>query len=177
MINKNILIAITGSISCYKICDLIWKLREKEFNCFVAMSEAAQKFVNKMNFEILSGNKVMTDDSWFKSNNVEHINLINNIDYFLIAPATANTISKVSLGIADNIISTLAISLKPNTKKLFAPAMNSNMYNNSIIQNNINILKKHGYIEVPPRKTLLACGDYGIGGLADIDEIIKTIMF
>ncbi|WPL39244.1 flavoprotein [Malacoplasma iowae] len=173
--NKNILIGITGSISCYKICDLVWELKEKGFNCFVAMSETSLKFVNKLTFEILTGNKVLTDKSWFESNSVEHINTINNIDCFLVAPATANTISKISCGISDNIISTLAISLKENTKKFFAPSMNTNMYNNIVIQENINKLKKIGYIEIPPCKTLLACGDYGIGGLAKLEDIIEFI--
>lgn len=173
--NKNILIAITGSISCYKVCDLVWQLKENGFNCFIAMSESALKFVNKLSFEILSGNKVLTDKSWFESNNVEHINIINIIDYFLIAPATANTISKISYGIADNIITTLAISLKQNTKKYFAPAMNTNMYNNIVIQENIDKLKRIGYTEIKPCKTLLACGEYGVGGLADLNNIIKTL--
>lgn len=174
--NKNILIGVTGSIASYKICDLIVKLKALGFNCFVVLTKSASKFINKLTFEILTNNLVLIDETWFEKGYVQHIDIIKKINYFLIAPATANTISKIAFGIADNLLTTIAISLNENTLKFFAPAMNTNMYQNIQIQKNINYLEDElGFVQIKPQKMLLACGDFGNGGLADIDEIIKKL--
>lgn len=172
--NKNILIGVTGSIAAYKICDLIVQLKELGFNCYVVLTKSASKFVSKLTFEILTNNVVLTDESWFEKGYVEHIDIIKKINYFLVAPATANTISKIAHGIADNLLTTIAISLQPNTLKFFAPAMNTLMYQNHMIQKNIKCLETElNYKQIKPQTMLLACGDYGIGGLADISDIVK----
>ena len=172
---KNILIAITGSIAAYKAADLVVELNNLGFNTKVIMSSASLDFITEKTMTILSKNLVLTDKNNYLNPFVEHVEYAKWCDCFVIVPATANTISKLAYGIADNIITTTALCLDESVKKIICPAMNNKMYSNSIIENNLTILKQNGYIEVEPIETQLACGDFAKGGLASISEIINKI--
>ncbi len=106
---------------------------------------------------------------------INHIALAKAADLFLVAPASANTVGKLANGIADDLLSTVALALLPETPKIIAPAMNTYMYQNPIVQRNLTTLKEVGYQEIEPREALLACGDYGRGALADITDIIHAV--
>ncbi|MDR2353097.1 MAG: phosphopantothenoylcysteine decarboxylase [Deltaproteobacteria bacterium] len=173
---KNILIGITGSIAAYKACVLIRELKKKKYNVKAVMSKNASEFITPLTIETLTENKVHLDS--FKKEKdfeIEHINLAKWTDLFVIAPATANIIGKISSGIADNLISTTAISIG-KTPILICPAMNTNMYQHPSIQKNIDYLKSIGISFVPPKKSKLACGDEGIGALSEIEDIVNAII-
>ncbi len=170
--NQNILIGVTGGIAAYKICDLINLLRKERANVRVIMTEAARKFITPLTIRTLSCNAVYLDSSKIKP-----ADLAKWAKLILIAPATANTISKMALGMSDNLL-TAVIKKYPKTKPLIiAPAMNTNMWNNPIIQRNIKRLKKaRGKITfIGPRVGRLACGDIGKGPLADITDILRVV--
>lgn len=169
--NKNILIGISGGIAAYKIADLTSRLIKLGANIKVVMTDNATKFIHPLTFESLSGNQVYHDtfqrtDRW----DIEHIALAKWADLFLIAPATANVIGKAAGGIADDLLSTTILATEAKT--IFAPAMNTVMYQKPVVQDNINKLKGMGYIFIPPGKGRLACGDWGEGKLADLDTVI-----
>lgn len=172
---KNITICVTGSIAIYKVMEIISNLKEK-FNINIIMSKTATKFINPILFETLTKNKVIID--MFESNinyDINHISIAKSTDLLLICPATANIISKIANGIADDMITTTILSVK--CPVIIAPAMNTNMYNNTIIKKNILILKKVGYIFVNSICGKLACGDIGDGKLAKCDTIISYINY
>ena len=155
------LILISGGIASYKVCSLVSYLA-KNHNVKVMMSENAMEFVKPLTFEVLSKNKVITD--LYNEDNgkiINHIYYPQNYDYIIVAPATFNIIGKVANGIADDLISTtISAATKP---VLFVPAMNTEMYNNPILKENIEKLKRHGYEFIEPEKGDLACGAKGIG--------------
>ena len=142
--NKNIVIGITGGIACYKVCEIISYLVREGANVDVIMTENATEFITPLTVETLSKNKVVIDMFEKKSHvEVEHISLARKADLMLIVPATANIIGKVANGIADDMLSTTIMAT--TSKVIFAPAMNNEMYNNKIVQSNIEKLKKYGY--------------------------------
>jgi len=175
MKNKNILIGITGGIAAYKICDLINLLRKEKSNVRVILTETAQKFITPLTIQTLTDNYVYTD--MFDSPEIEHVSLANWAHIILIAPATANTISKIATGLADNLLTTTVMATPKDTPVIIAPAMNTNMWYNPIVQDNIKRLKKISkkYIFVEPKIGRLACGDFGKGPLAEIKDILFTI--
>lgn len=180
MINKNkkILIGITGGIATYKICSLINQLKRDGNEIKVIMTEAATKFVTPLTFQTLTNNPVYLDTfNVIDKTKVEHIDLADWCDVFVLAPATANTISKISLGIADNLLTTVIMALPEKTPVIVAPAMNVHMWENPIIQKNISTLKeyKDKYIFIEPQEGKLACGYEGKGKLAKIEDIIEEI--
>lgn len=167
---KNILIGITSSIAAYKTCELVRMYKKQGHSVKVVLSENAVNFVSPLTFEVLSENKAYYEQ--FKDRDeVEHISLCDWADIFVIAPISANTISKIATGIADNLLTSIACAFI-GTKKpiLIAPAMNTNMWNNSIIQENIKKLKKYAAV-INPEEGFLACGTEGKGRLADIKDI------
>jgi len=172
---KKVLLGVTGSIAAYKSADIIRRLQDSKHDVIVVMTKGAEKFITPLTLASLSGNKVyrkMFDDkeeAWDSS----HISLSALAKVFLIAPASANTISKMAHGIADNLL--LCTALATKAKILVAPAMNENMYTNKIMQQNIAKLKKAGVIFISPIKGRLACGKVGQGHLADVDEIVKAV--
>lgn len=173
MKNKNILIGITGSIAAYKICELISFLKKDDANIKVIMTKAACEFVTPLTFETLTGNQVYTQMFSKDNFSTEHISLSKWADLFVIAPATANIISKLEWGICDDLLTTEACAF---TKKIMvAPAMNVNMYNNPVICENVKKLAKKNIEIIEPAEGVLACGDYGKGKLADVDTIYKRI--
>ena len=180
MIEKNkkrVLIGLTGSIAAYKICDLISILRDNNIEVICVMTSCASHFITPLTLKTLSQNPVFTD-MFFNSNNPEaatiHIDLARECDLILVAPATANIIGKVASGIADDLLSTVIMAT--DKKVIFAPAMNNNMWNNKIVQQNVKKLKDLGYIFIGPEKGKLACGDYAEGHIADIDLIKDKVL-
>ncbi len=170
---KNIVLIVSGSIAAYKAADITSKL-SKKYNVNVIMTEHAKQFITPLTLQVLSGNKVVSGLFDPNTAEVDHIELAKKADLIIIAPATANIIAKLVHGIADDMASTV-LAVDSKAKKLIAPAMNTNMYINPIVQANIIKAKELGWKEIKPRETLLACGDYGIGALASVEMIITEI--
>lgn len=165
---------VTASIAAYKSADIVRRLQDKDFRVTVVMTKEAEKFITSLTLGSLSGEKVhceMFEDD-VQNWQMSHITLAQEADVFLIAPATANVIGKIANGIADDLITCIAMATKAPI--LIAPAMNDDMYSNKIVQNNISNLKKVGVHFSDPIKGKLACGTTGDGHLADIDEIVKA---
>lgn len=172
---KRILLGVCGGIAAYKAADIAHALFKLGFLVDVIMTENATKFVTPLTFRTLTQNKVYTElfDEQFETD-VKHISLANRADIVLIAPATANFIGKLANGIGDDMLSTVMLAVK-NKPVIIAPAMNSNMLENPIVQNNVKRLFGYGYHFVETKESLLACGDYGKGALADVETIIKEV--
>ena len=172
--NKKILLIVTGSIACYKACEILRLLRKDGANVQVMMSQSALKFISKTTFAALSGQEVLIDlfPNSSKSG-LEHIELANTLDAIIIVPATANILCKVANGIADDIVSTtLSVCDQPT---LFAPAMNFRMWENPATINAVDILRNKGNIILDPHEGLLASLHEGNGRLADPRQIILAI--
>ncbi len=176
MNNKScVCVGVSGGIAAYKALDVVSALRKKDIDVRVIMTESATKFVTPLPFQSLSQNMVVTDMfAEPKAFEIQHISLAKRADVFLVAPATANIIGKVANGIADDMLSTTIMATK--AKVIFAPAMNTNMYENIIVQENIEKLKKLGYEFIEPSSGVLACGDNGKGKLADVNTIIEKVL-
>ena len=172
---KRVVIGVTGGIAVYKALDIISALRKQNVEVKVIMTESAQQFVTPLAFQSLSQNMVITDmfaepKAW----EIQHIALAQWADIMLIAPATANIIGKVANGIADDMLSTSIMATE--AKVIFAPAMNTKMYENKIVQNNISKLKDYGYDFIEPDSGRLACGDVGKGKLANVSTIVDKVL-
>ena len=171
---KNIVIGITGGIACYKACEVITHLVREGANVEVIMTKNATEFITPLTIETLSKHKVVVDMFEKKEHiEVEHISLSRKADLIAVVPATANIIGKVANGIADDMLSTTIMATR--AKVVFAPAMNNEMYNNIIVQDNITKLRKYGYDFVEPIEGNLACGYRAIGKLANKETIIAKI--
>jgi phosphopantothenoylcysteine decarboxylase/phosphopantothenate--cysteine ligase len=173
--NKTIIVGVTGGIAAYKACDVVSKLKKLNANIHVIMTESACEFVQPMTFQTLSNNFVIND--MFKEPKtweVEHIELAKKADAFLIVPATANFIGKLAAGIADDMLTTTVMATMAPV--IIAPAMNTNMYTNRIVQANMDKLGDLGYRFIDPASGRLACGDIGAGKLADVDDILAFIV-
>lgn len=174
--SKCVVIGVTGGIAVYKALDVISALRKRDIEVHVIMTESASKFVNPLTFQSISQNMVVTDmfaepKAW----EIQHISLAQKADLMLVAPCTANVLGKVANGIADDMLTTTIMATK--AKVVFAPAMNTNMYENKIVQNNIQKLKSFGYEFIEPASGRLACGDIGKGKLADVNTIVERVLF
>jgi len=173
---KNVLLGVTSSIAAYKTAELANVLTKKGYTVDVVMTENATRFIAPLTFQALTKRKVhvgMFEDDF--QNSVEHISLAKRADLCLIAPATANFIGKLASGIADDMLTTVVMAIK-STPVYICPAMNTAMYENSIVQENIQKLIRHGYQFIEPREALLACGDLGKGALAEVDVIITEVL-
>ncbi|WZL74782.1 bifunctional phosphopantothenoylcysteine decarboxylase/phosphopantothenate--cysteine ligase CoaBC [Clostridiaceae bacterium 35-E11] len=173
--NKNVVIGVTGGIAVYKAADIVSQLKKYDINIDVIMTQSAQRFVHPLTFQALSQNFVVThmfDEP--KTWDVEHISLAQKADLFLIAPATANVIGKIANGIADDMLTTTVMATKAPI--LIAPAMNTKMFENPVIQQNISKLKSIGYKFIEPASGRLACGDIGKGKLADTNVIVNEVI-
>ncbi|WP_102400617.1 bifunctional phosphopantothenoylcysteine decarboxylase/phosphopantothenate--cysteine ligase CoaBC [Haloimpatiens massiliensis] len=171
---KTIVLGVTGGIAVYKALDVISRLRKKDIEVHVVMTKSACEFVNPLSFQALSGNMVINDmfeepKQW----EIQHISLAKKADLVAIVPATANIIGKVANGIADDMLSTTIMAT--TAPVVFAPAMNTNMYKNPIVQQNIKKLKEFGYEFIQPASGRLACGDVGEGKLADTELIAEIL--
>lgn len=174
MDKKTVILGVTGGIAAYKACEITSRLIKLGINVQVVMTESAQEFIKPLVFQSLTNQPVITDmfekpSTW----EIEHISLAQKADLFLISPATANIIGKVACGIGDDMLSTTIMATKAPV--VFAPAMNTAMYQNKIVQKNIGTLKELGYHFINPSEGRLACGDVGVGKLADIDTIIEEV--
>jgi len=172
---KTVVIGVTGGIAVYKALDVISRLKKEDVEVHVIMTKSAMEFVNPISFESLSQNIVIYD--MFEEPKVweiQHIALAKKADLFVVVPATANIIGKVANGIADDMLTTTIMATKAPV--IFAPAMNVNMYNNPILQGNIQKLKAYGYNFISPTSGRLACGDIGEGKLALTEDIFEIIM-
>jgi len=168
---KNIVVGITGSIAAYKAADLVSKLKKRGHAVHVVMTHGAQQFITPLTLQTLSRNPVMTDvfsekPGWQPG----HIDLADNADLLLIAPATANVLAELAHGFANNVLTEVALAtLAP---LLVAPAMNGKMWLHPATQQNVETLKSRGVHFIGPEEGLLACGYEGIGRLWNVDEII-----
>ena len=171
---KTVIIGVTGSIAAYKMANVASALIKKGADVHVIMTRNATNFINPITFETLTGHKCLVDtfDRNFEFN-VEHVSLAKQADIALIAPATANIIGKIANGIADDMLSTTIMAC--TCPILVSPAMNTNMYNNKIVQDNIKKLISYGCIMIEPEKGRLACGDVGTGKLPSEDVLIENI--
>lgn len=172
---KRVVIGVTGGIAVYKALDIISSLKKKDVEIKVIMTESAKQFGTPLAFQSLSQNMVITDmfaepKAW----EIQHIALAQWADVMLIAPATANIIGKVANGIADDMLSTSIMATE--AKVIFAPAMNTKMYENKIVQDNIDKLKGYGYSFIEPASGRLACGDIGKGKLAMVSDIVDRVL-
>lgn len=172
--DKTIILGVTGGIAIYKSVDLISKLRKKDADIEVIMTDAAREFVTPLTFQTMSENVVHADMfNLLNHVDVEHISLAQKADVILIAPACANTIGKIANGLADNLLTTVVMAA--TCKVIFATAMNTRMYENPIVQENIEKLKSLGYEFIEPTVGLLACGDYGAGKMAEPKDIVEYL--
>lgn len=172
---KNVVLAVTGSIAAYKIANLASMLKKLNANITVLMTENATNFINPITFETLTGNKCLIDtfDRNFQYS-VEHVSLAKQADVVLVAPASANVIGKIAGGIADDMLTTTVMAC--TCKKIIAPAMNTQMYRNPIVQDNIEKLKRFGYEVITPDTGFLACGDVGVGKMPSEQVLMQYIL-
>lgn len=171
--NKTILLGITGGISAYKICSLIRLYKKAGADVRVVVTPNALNFVTKLTLQTLSGNEVYVDNFQIEEYKPEHIAL-TDADIFVIAPASANTISKIATGICDNLLLTTASAFVKQF--LIVPAMNTNMWNNKFIQENLSKLKSNGYHILQPEVGELACGTSGVGRMCEPEEIFNKTL-
>lgn len=171
---KTVLLGVTGSIAAYKIANLARLCKKAGADVVVLMTENATNFINPITFESLTGNKCLIDtfDRNFQYS-VEHVALAKKADVFMVAPASANVIGKIANGIADDMLTTTIMAC--TCPKIISPAMNHNMYHNSIVQENLDKLKRHGYTIVPPATGMLANGDMGDGRMPEESLLFEYI--
>lgn len=172
--DKNILIGITGGIAAYKICELIRRFKKNGMNVNVVCTPNALNFVTKLTLQNLSQNEVYVEEFDVKNWKPEHISLADETDIMLIAPATANTISKIANGYADNLLTSIACAF--SKKMIIAPAMNCNMWNNEAVRENLSRLKSRGVEILSPESGFLACGYIGKGRLCSLDKIFNAVV-
>ena len=172
---KTVLLGITGSIAAYKIAYLASALQKLHADVHVLMTENATNFINPITFETLTGNKCLVDtfDRNFQFQ-VEHVSIAKKADIVMIAPASANVIGKIANGLADDMLTTTVMACR--CQKLFAPAMNTAMYENPIVQDNIRKLKHYGYEVITPASGYLACGDTGAGKMPEPETLLEYIL-
>lgn len=173
---KSIVLGVTGSIAAYKAADIVNGLNREGFNVNVVMTEGGCAFITPLTLQTLSKNKVYT--GVFQEDcpeEVKHISLAQNADLLLIAPATANIIGKLACGIADDMLTSLALAVN-GVPMLIAPAMNTRMYENAVVTENLSRLKGRGYEVIEPRESMLACGCVGKGALAAVPDIIQAVV-
>lgn len=172
---KTVVLAVSGSIAAYKIASLASALKKLHANVQVLMTKNAVNFINPITFESLTGNKCLVDtfDRNFQYS-VEHVGLAKQADVVLVAPASANVIGKIAHGIADDMLTTTVMACK--CKKIIAPAMNTNMFDNPILQDNLKILEHYGYEVISPAVGYLACGDTGAGKMPEPELLLQYIL-
>lgn len=171
---KTVLLGVTGSIAAYKIASLASALKKLHADVHVLMTQNATNFINPITFESLTGNKCLVDtfDRNFQFQ-VEHVSIAKKADVVMIAPASANVIGKLAHGIADDMLTTTVMACK--CKKYISPAMNTNMFENPIVQDNLKTLEHYGYEVIQPASGYLACGDTGAGKMPEPETLLAYI--
>ena len=172
---KTVLLGVTGSIAAYKIAYLASALKKQHADVHVLMTRNATNFINPITFETLTGNKCLVDtfDRNFQFQ-VEHVSIAKKADVVMIAPASANVIGKLAHGIADDMLTTTIMACK--CKKFISPAMNTNMFENPIVQDNLKTLEHYGYEVIDPAVGYLACGDTGAGKMPEPETLLNYIL-
>ena len=172
---KTVLLGVSGSIAAYKTAYLASALKKLNADVHVLMTKNATNFINPITFETLTGNKCLVDtfDRNFEFN-VEHVSLAKQADVVMIAPASANVIGKLAHGIADDMLTTTVMACK--CRKFIAPAMNTNMFENPVVQDNLEILRGYGYEIITPAVGYLACGDTGAGKMPEPALLLEYIL-
>ena len=172
---KTVLLGVTGSIAAYKTASLASALKKLHADVHVLMTQNAVNFINPITFETLTGNKCLVDtfDRNFEYS-VEHVSLAKKADVVMIAPASANVIGKIAHGIADDMLTTTVMACR--CRKIVAPAMNTNMFENPIVQDNMKILENYGYEIISPAVGYLACGDTGAGKMPEPELLLEYIL-
>ena len=171
---KTVLLGVTGSIAAYKIAYLASALKKRRADVHVLMTKNATNFINPITFETLTGNKCLVDtfDRNFQFQ-VEHVSIAKKADVVMIAPASANVIGKLAHGIADDMLTTTIMACK--CKKFISPDMNTNMFENPVVQDNLKILEHYGYEVITPASGYLACGDTGAGKMPEPETLLAYI--
>ncbi len=172
--NKTILLAVTGGIAAYKVPNLIRLLKKRGADVIVVATSNALNFVTKLTLQTVSNNKVYVDEFDTKDFDIEHISLSKKADLLLIAPLSANTLSKIANGIADNLLTSIVLAF--NKPIILCPAMNTNMWKNAIVKDNLKKLKSFNFTIIEPVSGLLACGDSGIGKMKDESDIVDDVI-
>jgi phosphopantothenoylcysteine decarboxylase len=172
--SKNIVLGVTGSIAAYKAADVTSQLSKQGCDVHVIMTADALRFITPLAFKTLSRHPVVTDlydeeEGWKPT----HIKLADEAELLLIAPATANTVAKLALGIADDALSCVALALNPKARLLIAPAMNGKMWLHPATQQNVATLKSRGVEFIGPEEGLLSCGYDGLGRLWPVEKVIQ----
>lgn len=172
--SKLIVLGVTGSIAAYKAADLASQLTRQDCDVHVVMTSDALNFITPLTFKTLSRNPVITDlydeeEGWKPT----HIRLADEADLLLIAPATANTIARLALGLANDALGCIALALNPRARLLIAPAMNGKMWLHPATQNHVATLKSRGAEVIGPEEGLLSCGYEGLGRLWPVDQVAK----
>lgn len=175
--SKNVVLGVTGSIAAYKAAELTSLLTKQGCSVRVVLTADALKFITELPFKTLSRNPVVTDlydeeEGWKPT----HIRLADEADILLVAPATANTLARMALGIADDALSCIALALNPRAKLVFAPAMNGKMWLHAATQQNIATLKSRGAEFIGPEEGLLSCGYEGLGRLWPVDKVAARVL-
>lgn len=172
---KTVVLAVSGSIAAYKIASLASALGKLHADVQVLMTQNATNFINPITFETLTGNKCLVDtfDRNFQYS-VEHVALAKRADVVLVAPASANVIGKIANGIADDMLTTTVMACK--CKKIISPAMNTQMFENPIVQDNLKKLEHYGYEVIQPAVGLLACKDVGAGKMPEPETLLEYIL-
>lgn len=172
---KHIVLGVTGSIAAYKIASLASMLKKRKADVTVIMTPNAANFINPITFETLTGNKCLMDtfDRNFQFN-VEHVSLAKQTDVFMVAPASANVIARAAHGMADDMLTTTLLACQ--CPKIIAPAMNTRMYQNPIVQDNLRTLERYGMEVITPAEGYLACGDVGEGKMPEPEFLLEYIV-
>jgi len=175
-----VLVGVCGGIAAYKTCEVVRRLRERDHEVQVVMTEAATRFVTPMAFEVLSGRTVATSLFELGDPSIEHIRLARWPDVIAIVPATAHTIGRIAGGLADDLLSTVVMASRASVPVVIAPAMNTAMWENPLVQRNLTLLEQVGggqrYAFVRPAEKTLACGEAGIGALAEEALVVAAIV-
>ena len=175
-IPANVLVGVTGGIAAYKAAEIVRSLVKEGLDVHVVMTRNAQEFITPLTLQVLSGNPVWTETFHLtQEQEIGHISLVDRSSLLLIAPATANVLGKVAAGVADDLLTTM-VCAATRIPVIFAPSMNVNMYQNPITQENIERLKRFGYLFIEPEEGELACGYEGVGRLADPGDIVEQVV-
>jgi len=176
-VSKNIVLGVTGSIAAYKAAELASQLARQDCDVHVVMTADALRFITPLAFKTLSRNPVVTDlydeDEGWKPT---HIKLADEADLLLIAPATANTIARLAVGLANDALGCIALALQPKARVLISPAMNGKMWLHPATQQNVSTLKSRGVEFIGPEEGLLSCGYEGLGRLWPVDQVARRAM-
>jgi len=174
---RTIILGVTGSIAAFKAADMASKLKKLGHDVFCVMTRDATHFITPLTLQTLSQHPVTIDlfeageGDWRPS----HLQLADDADLLVIAPATANVVAKLAHGIADDALTTIALALRPEARVLIAPAMNGKMWLHAATQSNVKLLQSRGAEFIGPEKGMLACGYEGIGRLWDVDKIVEKV--